>query len=219
MPIAEHPLHRSGRAALPHPAPTSGDNAQAHEGIGMADVSRRDPRGDQGLHPTPRQVIALTATTQHSPPHATDRETEGTDGGAVHRDAVVTHVTEDYRAQIAANRWDGVVQTGFKFGFHRSQLRLPPFAHRLAQHREPTLPRLPATVREAKKVEAPRCARVTAILSVAPRAAPELDQSRLLGVQFQSKAREPLAQLGEEPLGLDSMFEPNDKIVSKNVPR
>src|SRR6202043_892129 len=85
MIIADHPLHRSGRAALPHPAPTLGDDAQAHEGIRMTDAGERKPCSDQGLHPTPRQVIALAATTQHSPPQATDRATEGGDRGAVHR--------------------------------------------------------------------------------------------------------------------------------------
>jgi len=36
MLIAEHPLHRSGRAALPHPAPALGDERQALGGPGMA---------------------------------------------------------------------------------------------------------------------------------------------------------------------------------------
>src|SRR6267143_1238817 len=30
--IAHDPLHRSGQAELPHPAPTLGEDAQAHEG-------------------------------------------------------------------------------------------------------------------------------------------------------------------------------------------
>ena len=33
--IAHDPLHRSGRAELPHPAPTLGEDAQAHERIRM----------------------------------------------------------------------------------------------------------------------------------------------------------------------------------------
>ena len=31
MAVADHPLHRSGRAAFPHPAPTLGDNASPHQ--------------------------------------------------------------------------------------------------------------------------------------------------------------------------------------------
>src|SRR5665213_536119 len=215
MIIAEHPLHRSGRAALPHPAPTLGSDAQAHEWVRVADASGRKPSGDHGPHPTPGQVITLTATAQHRPPHATDRQTEGTDCGAVHRDAVITHVTENNRAQILANLGDGVVHASFEFGFHRLQLRLPPFAHRLAQHREAALARLPATVREAQEVKAPRRTPITAFLSVRPCKTAELDQSRLLGMQFRTEVREPLAQLPEEPLCLDSMLEPNDNIISK----
>src|SRR5208283_3474531 len=215
MIISDHPLHRSGRAALPHPAPTLGDDAQAHEGIRVADTSGRKPGIEQWPHTGPRQVIALAAPTQHSPPYPTDRTTEGTDRRAIHRHAVVTHVSENNRAQVLANRWDGVVHARFKFGLHRLKLRLPPFAHGLAQHREAALASLPAAVREAQEVKAPRRTPVTTILSIAPRTAPELDQSRLLGVQFQTKAREAFTQLRKEPLGLDLMLEPNDKIVSK----
>ena len=134
MLIADHPLHRSGRAALPHPAPTLGDNAQAHERIRVADPGGRKPSGQQGRHATPRQVIALTAPSQYSPPHATDREAEGSNRRAIPRDAVVTHVTENNRTQVLANLRDGVVHARFEFGLDRLKLRLPPFAHRLTQH-------------------------------------------------------------------------------------
>src|SRR5580658_4537834 len=126
MTIADHPLHRSGRAALPHPAPTSGDDAQAHEGIGMTDAGERKPGSDQGLHPTPRQVIALAATTHYPPPHATDLATEGGNCGAVHRYAVVAHVTENDCPDVLANRRDRLVHSTLEFGFHLPQLRLPP---------------------------------------------------------------------------------------------
>jgi hypothetical protein len=215
MIIADHPLHRSGRAALPHPAPTSGDDAQALGRIGMADSRGRKPGGQQGPHARPRQVIALTAPTQNPPPYATDRRAEGTDCGAISRDTVVTYVTENNRTQVLANLGDGVVQARFKFGLHRLKFRLPPFAHRLTQHRELAHSRLPATVREAEKVKARRCAPITALLSVRPRKAAELDQSCLLGVQFQTEVREPLAQLGKEPLSLNSMLEPNNKVIRK----
>lgn len=207
MLIAEHPLHRSGRAALPHPAPTLGNNAKAHERIGMADVSGRQLGGDQGLHSTPRQVIALTATAQHLPPQPAELATEGTNSGAVHGHAVVAHMPGNDRAQIRTDYRDGVVHTMLPFGFHRPQLRLPPFSHRLAQHRKATLARLPATVREAKKVEAPRRSPITAFLSIRPLIAAELDESRFPGMQLQTKVRKPFAQLGQEPLGLDSMLE------------
>src|SRR5579884_6229 len=42
---------------------------------------------------------------------------------------------------------------------------------------------------------------------------PELDQPRLLDLQFQPEFREPLAQLGEEPLRACTMLEAHDEVV------
>lgn len=215
MTIADHPLHRSGRATLPHPAPTLGDNAQAHEGIRVADSGAREPGSDERRHSGPRQMIALTTPTQYPPPGEANRAAEGTDRGSIHRDAVVTHVTENDRTQLLANLGDGVVHATLEFEFHFPQLRLPPLSHRLVQHRKATLASLPATVREAREIEAIRCAPITAFLSLASRIAANLDQSCLLGVQFQPEVREPPAQLDKEPLSLDLMLEPNDQIISK----
>jgi GMP synthase-like glutamine amidotransferase len=127
------------------------------------------------------------------------------------------HVTENHRTQVLANLRDGVVHARFELGFHRLKLRLQPFAHRLTQHREPALPSLPAAMREAKEVESLRRTSIPAIHSITPRTAAELDQPRLLGVQFQPEVREPLAQLGKEPLCLDSMLEPNGKTSAKRT--
>ena len=43
--IADHPLHRSGRAALPHPALALGRDGEAHARIGMTDTWGRKPAG------------------------------------------------------------------------------------------------------------------------------------------------------------------------------
>src|SRR5690606_38569921 len=101
-----------------------GDDAQAHEWVGMTDVSRRQPARQQRSHATPGQMIALTASTQHTPPKLTDRLTKGTDRRAVHRHAVVTNMSENDRTQIGTHRRDGIVQASPEFGFHLSQLRL-----------------------------------------------------------------------------------------------
>jgi integrase len=49
--VTHDPLHRSGRAALPHPAPTLGDDAKPHERIGMADADGRKPAEAVLPHP------------------------------------------------------------------------------------------------------------------------------------------------------------------------
>jgi hypothetical protein len=60
--IAHNPLHRSGRAALPHPAPALGDDAEANERIGTTDASGRQPPDDVPLHPAPWEAVSLAAT-------------------------------------------------------------------------------------------------------------------------------------------------------------
>jgi hypothetical protein len=50
----------------------------------------------------------------------------------------------------------------------------------------------------------------------------ELDQPRLVRMQCQAEFREPLAEIGEEPLGVLAMLEARQKVVSEpredNVP-
>ena len=43
----------------------------------------------------------------------------------------------------------------------------------------------------------------------------ELDEPRLVGVQFQTELREPLAKVGEEPLRIGLMLEPGHKVVGE----
>lgn len=45
MAITPPPLHRSGRALLTHPAPTSSHTAKSHIRIGMHHSRGRDPQG------------------------------------------------------------------------------------------------------------------------------------------------------------------------------
>jgi hypothetical protein len=104
MIISEHPLHRSGRAALPHPAPTSGSDAQALGRIGMADAGVRKPGDQQGPPAAPGQMISLTAPSQHSPPHQAYRSPEGNNRRAIPRDAVVAHVTGSVRLPLGVHR-------------------------------------------------------------------------------------------------------------------
>src|SRR5436309_5752929 len=47
MTIARNPLHGSGRAALPHPALASGDDAKSPQGIGMTYARRGQPPLDE----------------------------------------------------------------------------------------------------------------------------------------------------------------------------
>src|SRR5260370_188508 len=129
MPIAEHPLHGSGRAALPHPALALGGDGEAHARIGMTDTWCRKPAGDVGAHTAPGQMVALTPTTQHAPPELGHRFPKRVQRRTVQRDTVVPVVPEDDGPQIRALLRDGLVQTTSELGLDCSQLRLPPRAY------------------------------------------------------------------------------------------
>src|SRR6202043_2726901 len=82
---------------------------------------------------------------------------------------------------------DGIMHALPKFGFHLRLLRLQSLTYRLPQHREVSVtPLLPADVREAKKVERLRFP-FAAPLSVSIRERAELQQARLVGMQFEAE--------------------------------
>jgi hypothetical protein len=69
---------RSGRAALPHPDPTLGEDAEAQERIRMTNVSRREPPRCKALHAVPGQVTLATTAQHRSPeePHGFAKRTQ-----------------------------------------------------------------------------------------------------------------------------------------------
>ena len=79
---------------------------------------------------------------------------------------------------------------------------------------EPSAPVLPADVREAQKIERLRLGDPAA-LSVSGGEPSELDQPRLLRMQLQSELREPVAEIGEEPLGVLTMLEAHHVVVGE----
>ncbi len=60
--VTPDPLHRSGRAAFPHPALASGDDAKTSEWIGMTDANRGQPAGNEPLHTDPGHAAPLAAS-------------------------------------------------------------------------------------------------------------------------------------------------------------
>src|SRR5881628_4242030 len=99
MTIARNSLHGSGRAALPHPALASGDDAKSPQGIGMTNARRGQPPLDEPAHPLPGDVPCVTAPRQRAVPEPTDLEPEHAYRRAVHRHPVVTDVSTHDLAQ------------------------------------------------------------------------------------------------------------------------
>src|SRR5438552_736221 len=212
MTVARNPLHRSGRAALPHPAPASGDNAKSPQGIRVSDARRWEPALNEPPHPLPGEPGSLAAPPQGAVPEPPYLGTEREQRRPVHWHPVILQVPDDDRSQPRPHFGDRPVQASPQLGFHLAQLRLQPLPDRLPDHREPPVPLLPADVHEADEVERLRLPLVGAP-SVLGREWPELQQPRLLGVQLQAELRQPLAELGQEPLGLLPVLKPDDEVI------
>src|SRR6266496_1491521 len=152
--IAHNPLHGSGRAGLPHPALTLGDNAHAAQRIRMTRASRRQPTVDQAPHPSPRHARRLATPQQSAVPELTHLKSKRLQRRAVCRHTVVADVSTHDRTQPLAHLRDGIMQAQSEFGLDLAQLRLPAFAYRLPYHRiSPIAPLLSTDVGEAKKMK------------------------------------------------------------------
>jgi hypothetical protein len=212
--IAHNPLLRSGRAELPHPAPTLGNDAQAYERVRVTNTSRRKPPLEEPSHAVPGQVIALAATAQDRPPQETHRTAEGAQRGPVHGHSVITEVTRKNRAQIRSLFPNGCVHASPQFFFPGSQLGLPPLTHRRSQYREVSLPGFPAALRKTQEVERLRFA-AAPVSSIVFRIAAKLDDPRFVGMQLEAKPRESLAPLRQKPLCFVSVLESRDEVIGK----
>jgi len=60
--LAEHLLHRSRRAELPHRALALGHDGEALESPGMADTRKREPAADVALESHPGRDTAVAAS-------------------------------------------------------------------------------------------------------------------------------------------------------------
>jgi len=181
MRVAPHPLHRSGRAELPHPAPTLGNDAKPRERVRMTNVDTRNPSGHIAAHSMPGQ-IALAAASEHTPPQPGHRPGEREEGLRVQRDAIVLDVPTNHCPHVRAEFREGMVHATLKLRFQGLQLRLEPRPHRPPQHREASLARRRTAMREAKEIEALGLA-LTACLPVGRRIAAKFQEPRLVGVQ------------------------------------
>ena len=149
--VAHNPLNRSGRAVLPHPALTSGDEAEAAQGIGMMKARSGQPAVSKPHHPVPAQPAVLAASRQGALPEPDRLEPKPVKRGLVHGDPVVAVVSLDHRTQPPSHFRDGVVRAPLEFGLDLAQLGLQSFADRLPKHRiPPVAPLLCADVRSGR---------------------------------------------------------------------
>ena len=106
--------------------------------------------------------------------------------------------------------------TLLQFEANFSQLHPHPLRCRPPHKEKLALPRLPADVREAKEVEGLRLplAELDTLHGGEP---PEPEQARLVGVQFQRKHPQSLAEFYEEPRGVRLPLESDQEIIGKSL--
>jgi len=214
--IAHSPLHGSGQAGFPHPALALGDDAHATERVGMTDGRHRQPASDEAPHAIPEDAAVLAAPRKSTMPKPSYLESKKSQRRVVHGQSVIPDVSTHHRLQPLALFGDGFVHTSLKFGLHLVQFRLQPFAYRLPQHRKPSIaPLLYADVRKAKEVERLRFPFATP-LPLVDRKRTELQQPRLLGMQFQVELPHSFREFRSELIGIRFVPESNHDVVCES---
>lgn len=100
-----------------------------------------------------------------------------------------------------------------QFGFDLVQLCLQSLTVRVPPHGEPSgVPLLRTDVREAEEIERLRLPQATSLPSFGGVCA-EFEQSRFLGVQFQTKLRESLREIRPESLGIRLDLESQHDVI------
>jgi hypothetical protein len=210
--ISHDPLHRSGLAALPHPALASGRDVEALARPGMVNADFRDPSIDEAVHTFPRERTCLTPATQSPAPRADHSFAKCTQPRAVAGHSVVAKVPADDSTQVLALLGNWIVHASPQLGSHLAQLRLPAFAYRLPHQHVPTAPIASTHVSEAEEVEGAGLGSPTIVLPL-PDAGSERQKASLVGMELQTELCEPVAQLSQEPLGILAVLESDDEVI------
>jgi hypothetical protein len=214
MTITSHPLHRSGRALLTHPAPALGNDAKASRRIRVMQSWSWQPAVQQTVHLLPRHARPLAAAPKRAIPVTPNMETKRTQRRQVGRHTVITIVTLDHRPQPLANFGYALMHSFTQLRFDSLQLSAFPLTHRAPQDREhPVAVLLPTNVREAQKVECLRLPLSTPFSSFGCVAA-KLEYARFLRMQFQPELGEPFRQLLMEPCGVRLVLKTHHEVIS-----
>ena len=179
MAIADHPPHRSVLAELPHTAPPLDSSVETNVGIGMKSTWTRNPSIKDRPQLFPVRLPPLTPTAQNTPPGATEPFSKSPEYGQVARNSMVSAVALHHAFQPRSDQHNRLMHLPAQLLLDGQELcpqsfcRCPPPDHKMAL-------RVPTTiVGEPEKRESFRFS-LSALPSIRPREASQLDQSRLL---------------------------------------
>ena len=198
---------------LPHPAPTSGDDAHSLERVGVADFRGWKPSVDQPSHAIPVDPLALTSTPQREVPVAGYLVSKMRHRRRVRWHPMVPDESADYGAKPVPLFGNRLMHALSEFGFDGLKFPAHLLSDRLADDRVHSVaPFLPADRREAQEVKVLRSALISP-LSVLDRKRTELQKPRLLGIERQAKLSQSLFQLDQAALRLDLALQPDHQVV------
>src|SRR5213083_1639907 len=213
MTITNHPLHRSGRALLTHPAPALGDDAKSPQWIWVMDPRRWQPAVNQSVHPFPREPLFLAPSPKRSVPVTRYLKTKRLQRLQVHRNTIIPIVSLNNRPKPLSYLGHRPMHSSPQFLSDFPKLCSFPLAYRLPDHRKHPVASLLATdVREAKKIECLRFPFPT-LFSIVGCISAKLDQPRFLGMQFQLELAESLRQFLVKPLSLRPVLKTHDEVI------
>src|SRR5215470_5567882 len=154
MTITNHPLHRSGRALLTHPAPALGNDAKSPQRVRVMDRHRWQPSVNQTVHPLPSKPLLLASPPKRAIPKSSYLKAKRCQRRLVRRHSIISVVPFYHRPQPLSYFRHRLMHSFPQFRFDFLQLCSLPLAHRLPHHRiHPAASLLATDVREAKKIE------------------------------------------------------------------
>jgi len=172
----------------------------------MRHVDGWEPSLRDAVHAFPVEAVALATTFERPVPVPGCLPVERVDRFAVAGYCVVVAVPADDAGKPAPLFGDRQMPALAQLGLDLAELGSHPLFAGDAPQREPSAPPGRAQVREAEELKRLGLPEPTGF-AVSGGEPSELDQPRLLGVQFQAERREPVAKVGEEPLGVLTVLE------------
>jgi len=211
--ITHNPLHRSVRAAFPHTAPASGEDAHSPQRVGMANGGGRKPAVNEPIHSFPGDPFPAPAHFERMVPVMAYLKSKVLDGLQVGRHPVIANKSAHHRAEPFPLLGNGLVPAPAQFGLDLLKFPAHPFLGCPANDRiHPIASLLPTNVGEAQEVE---CLRpiLAAPETVRSRVRPKLDQPRLFRMQRQTELLESLLEFGQTPLRRRSALKSDHEVV------
>jgi hypothetical protein len=179
----------------------------------VEDLGSRDPARDQWPKLDPRQTTLLAPSLKCTTPVPSRLKPKDVQTVHVAGHRVIVEVALYDRPQPFPDFGHWLMPAPSKLLLKLFQLGCEALPDRLARDGESAgFPSLSADMRKTQKIKCVRFA-LTALLSIRGCMAPELDQARLIWMQFQPELVQTFLPFLEETLGVISVFESHDDII------